>query len=125
MTRKGPPEEGGPFLYCLTGLPAAPLAPPVGRRGDRESLALRRKYLHAGSWLIASSEGVLGEHYVASKEYGKAEALLVHAQKAFVAALGEGHARTMVNTRRLVALYTAWGRPSKAAEYAARLPAPK
>lgn len=89
------------------------------------SLALRQKYLGSSSWLVASSEGILGEHYVAMREYAKAEELLVHAQQTFVTTLGEQHARTLTNIRRLIALYTAWGKPAKAAEWSAKLPAGK
>ena len=77
------------------------------------------------SWPVASSEGVLGEHYMLLKNYVKAEQTLLHAQDLFVRTVGATNTRTQVNTRRLVALYTAWGKPVKAAEYAAKLPAPK
>ena len=89
-----------------------------------ESLALRRKYLGADSWLAASSEGMLGEHYMYIKHYPTAEEMLLHAQGLYVRALGEANPRTQANTRRLVALYEAWGWPAKAAEYKAKLPAP-
>jgi serine/threonine-protein kinase len=92
-----------------------------GERALQESLALRRKYVGPDSWTAASSEGVLGEHYTFLKEYPRAERTLLHAQAEFVKALGEANPRTQVNTRRLVALYTAWGRPEQAAAYQAKL----
>jgi tetratricopeptide (TPR) repeat protein len=94
----------------------------AGEQALLESLELRRKYLGPKSWPVASSEGVLGEHYTLLKDYAKAEQTLLQAQELFARTLGETNTRTQVNTRRLVALYTAWGRPAKAAEYAATLP---
>jgi eukaryotic-like serine/threonine-protein kinase len=99
--------------------------PDGGERALRESLALRQKYLAPDSWLIASAEGTLAEHYAGLKQYSKAEALMLQAQQLYLKSLGETNTRTQVNTRRLVALYTAWGKPAKAAEYAAKLPAAK
>ncbi|MEP6763028.1 MAG: serine/threonine-protein kinase [Gemmatimonadaceae bacterium] len=90
-----------------------------------ESLALRQKYLTPGSWLIANSEGTLGEHFMLLKQYERAEQLMLHAQRLFVASLGEKNSRTVINTRRLVALYGAWGKPVKVAEYSAMIPATK
>ncbi|MEO7997757.1 MAG: protein kinase [Gemmatimonadaceae bacterium] len=96
-----------------------------GEAALNESLALRKKYLPADSWLIASSEGTLGEHYLLLKQYPHAEQLELHAQQALVQTLGIKNSRTAINTRRLVGLYTAWGKPEKVKEYAALLPAAK
>jgi serine/threonine protein kinase/Tfp pilus assembly protein PilF len=98
------------------------LGDPAGaERALTESLALRKKYLAADSWLIASAEGTLAEHYASVKQYPRAEEMMLNAQRLYVKSLGETNSRTAVNTRRLVALYTAWGKPEKAAEYAAKL----
>jgi eukaryotic-like serine/threonine-protein kinase len=97
----------------------------AGEQALLESLELRRKYLGPESWPVASSEGVLGEHYMLLKDYANAEQTLLQAQALFVRTMGEASTRTQVNTRRLVTLYTAWGKPAKAAEYAARLPTSK
>jgi serine/threonine protein kinase/Flp pilus assembly protein TadD len=102
----------------------------LDKRGDRagaeralkESLALRQRYLAADSWMIASAVGNLGEHYTGVHDYARAEPLLLHAQRMFVASLGEQNTRTAVNTRRLVALYSSWGKPALAATYSAKLP---
>ncbi|MEP6835329.1 MAG: tetratricopeptide repeat protein [Gemmatimonas sp.] len=88
-----------------------------------ESLGLRKKYLQPDSWLIANSEGTLGEHFALLQQYPRAEQLELHAQQAFVQTLGIKNSRTAINTRRLVALYIAWGKKDKAAEYSALLPA--
>ncbi|MGH7524380.1 MAG: tetratricopeptide repeat protein [Gemmatimonadales bacterium] len=93
-----------------------------GRAALEESLALRRRYVGPESWLAGSSEGVLGEHYTLVKQYPKAEETLLHANGILARAVGATHPRTLTNVRRLIALYTAWNRPDKAAEYRAKLP---
>jgi serine/threonine-protein kinase len=93
----------------------------AGGQALLESLELRRKYMGVESWPVASSEGVLGEHYLLLKDYARAEQILLRAQQLFTRTVGETNVRTQVNSRRLVALYTAWGKPGKAAEYAATL----
>ena len=92
------------------------------RQALEESLALRRRYVGPTGWLAGSSESVLGEHYVLVKQYAKAEEVLLHANQVLVGALGASHPRVAANRRRLVALYTAWGKPAKAAEYGATPP---
>jgi serine/threonine protein kinase/tetratricopeptide (TPR) repeat protein len=92
-----------------------------GEKALLESLELRRKYMGPETWQVASSEGVLGEHYTFVKDYPRAEQTLLQAQQQFVRTLGETSPRTQVNTRRLVALYAAWGKPAIAAEYSAKL----
>jgi serine/threonine protein kinase/tetratricopeptide (TPR) repeat protein len=94
------------------------------RAALEESLALRRKYVGPTSWLAGNSEGVLGEHYTLVRQYAKAEEVLLHANDVLVHALGANHPRVATNVRRLVALYTAWNKPAKVAEYQAKLPPP-
>jgi tetratricopeptide (TPR) repeat protein len=55
--------------------------------------------------------------------YAEAEAELLAAFRALEAAVGIGHALTVSQIQRLVALYEAWEKPEKAAEYRALLPA--
>jgi serine/threonine-protein kinase len=90
-----------------------------------ESLDLRRRFVGPQSWPAGNSEGVLGDHYVALKQYARAEPLLLHANDVLVHAVGPTNPRTYLNIRRLVGLYDAWGKPAKAAEYQSRLPAAK
>ena len=90
----------------------------------RESMDLRANYVGADNWLVGSSEGFLGEHFILVKNFPKAEAALLHANALLIRALGPDNPRTQISTRRLVTLYTAWGKPAKAAEYQARLPKP-
>jgi eukaryotic-like serine/threonine-protein kinase len=95
-----------------------------GRRALEESLALRRKFLPADSWLIASSEGALADHDMFVKQYAKAETLSLDAYGIMTHALGPAHPKTQTAGQRLVGLYEAWGRPDKAAEFRSKLPAP-
>jgi len=95
-----------------------------GRRSLEESIALRRKVLPPDSWLIASSEGFLADHFIFVKQYGKAETLSLDAYGIMTKALGPQHPKTQVAVSRLVGLYEASGRPDKAAEFKAKLTAP-
>ena len=90
----------------------------------QESLKLRRSTLPAGSWPIASSEGMLGEHFTLVQDYHEAEPLLLRADSTLQRVFGNGSARTQANVKRLVALYTAWDKPEAAAAWRARLAAP-
>ncbi len=92
-----------------------------GERALRESMALRKRYLPADSWLVASSEGVLADHYILVRDCSAAESLALSADRIMVAALGNDHPNTQTNLRRLVALYETWGRPEGAAQFRARL----
>ena len=121
------PESHPSIAYSLQTLGRS-----LDRQGDsagaravlEESLALRRRYIGPASWLAGNSEGVLGEHYTIVKQYAKAEEVLLHANDVLSHALGAGHPRVATNVHRLVTLYDAWGKPAKAAEFAAKLPAP-
>jgi serine/threonine-protein kinase len=95
-----------------------------GRRSLEESIALRRKVLPPDSWLIASSEGFLADHFIFVKQYAKAETLSLDAYGIMTKALGAQHPKTQVAINRLVGLYEASGRPDKAAEFKAKLTAP-
>jgi tetratricopeptide (TPR) repeat protein len=90
-----------------------------GEAALKESLEIRRKYNPAESWVIASSEGVLGEHYALVKQFPRAEELLLRSHAVFVKTFGPTHARTVISARRMVALYQAWGRADKVAPYQA------
>ncbi|MEO8227208.1 MAG: serine/threonine-protein kinase [Gemmatimonadota bacterium] len=81
-----------------------------GGRALMESVALRRRYLPADSWLIANSESVLGEHFTLTREFVQAAPLLRHASLALERALGPNDPRVAAVHRRKAALYAAWGR---------------
>lgn len=86
-----------------------------------ESLELRQQHAPPGGWLIASSESVLGEHYMIAGELERAEALMLGADEVMSRLLGADSPRTLVNVERLVVLYDRWNRPVDADRYRARL----
>jgi tRNA A-37 threonylcarbamoyl transferase component Bud32/tetratricopeptide (TPR) repeat protein len=90
------------------------------RRALEESLRLRRKY-NAGSWIVASADGVLADHDVSVKQYAKAETLLDDANTILTSAVPPTHPKMQINYQRYAALYDAWGQPAKAAAYRAKL----
>lgn len=93
----------------------------AGERYLRESLELRRKTLPKDHWLLASSESILGAHFVLARRFADAEALLVQAERKLVEARGE-EAPVVADARtRLVALYAAWGKPAEAGEWQKRI----
>ncbi len=54
-----------------------------------EALALRKKNLPEGHWLVASSESVLGAHFTLAHRYREAENLLLPAERKLVEIRGE------------------------------------
>ena len=88
-----------------------------------ESLALRRRYVGPDSWLVASSRGVLGEHFTLTRDFPRAERLLLDVDASLSRELGPSNPRTLTNVRRIVALYGAMGRPDRADLFRARIPA--
>jgi tetratricopeptide (TPR) repeat protein len=93
-----------------------------GGRALQESLDLRRKYLGADSWLVANSQGVLGEHYTLTKNFPRAEQLLLSADKTLSRTLGSDSPRVATNIKRIIALYDAWGKQSDAGRWKLKLP---
>ncbi|MBL0169567.1 MAG: serine/threonine protein kinase [Gemmatimonadaceae bacterium] len=96
-----------------------------GREALEESLALRRKHLPAGSWLVASSESVLGEHFTNVKDFATAERHLLPAAAVLAEQMSDASPRTQLALARLVALYDAWGKPDRAAQFRKRLTPPR
>jgi hypothetical protein len=58
----------------------------------------------------------------AQRRYAEAEPLLTEGYNGLASSLGPKHPRTVEANQRLVHLYDAWRKPTKAAEYRARLP---
>ena len=92
-----------------------------GERWLRESLALRRRTLPEGHWIIASSESILGAHLALAGRFAQAESLLVPAERTLMEIRGDGAPVVKDARTRLVALYTAWGRPVEAARWQQRI----
>jgi eukaryotic-like serine/threonine-protein kinase len=102
LTDKGEAQDGEPFL--------------------REGLEIRRKALPTGHWQTAEAESVLGACLTALQRYAEAEPLLVESYPRIKAKRGERDKATLKALNRIIALYQAWGKPSKVAEYRALLP---
>ncbi len=105
LTVKGDPKDAEPLL--------------------REGVDVMRKTLVEGSWETANAESVLGGCLVALHQYDEAEPLLVKSYPIIKARLGERNIQTQRALDRLIDLYQALGKPDKAAEYRALLPAAK
>ena len=95
---------------------------PLGQLDDaeryiREGLDVRRKTLPDGDWKIASARSILGGHLVLAGRLAEAEPLLLDAERDLATVLGDESAIVADARRRLVALYTARGRPEDAARW--------
>ena len=86
----------------------------------REGLELRRKALPKGHWEIAELASYLGGSLSAQQRYEEAEPLLLEAYPVLKEKQGADSRLARDALDRLVALYKAWGKPEKAAEFAAR-----
>jgi hypothetical protein len=86
----------------------------------REGLAAREKQ-QPGTWLVAATQGMLGEALAGQQKYAEAEPLLL----AGYAGLQSNPASIPASWRnrpallreRLVQLYEAWGKPAEAARW--------
>ena len=94
-------------------------AEPLLRRG----LGLQRKALPTGHRKTAVTESNLGACLVRLQRYDEAERLLLDSYDAMRTNLAAGHPRTIEALKRIVALYDAWDKPDRRAEYAAKLSA--
>ena len=117
--------DGHPSLavYLVTESEALCRArkPADGESLARQSLAIFKKALPAGHPNIAVAESVLGECLVLSRRYMEAEPLALGSYLIIEAKTGERSPLTRKALQRIVALYDAWGKPDKAAEYRVKL----
>jgi serine/threonine protein kinase len=88
----------------------------------RDAIAGMRQTLSADRFRIPLAQRRLGSCLGAFGRYGEAESLLLDSYGAFREAFGDDDGRTGDVVLRLITLYTAWGKPEKAAEYRALLP---
>jgi eukaryotic-like serine/threonine-protein kinase len=91
--------------------------PAEGESFARQSLAIFKKGLPAGHPHIAVAESVLGGCLILSRRYKEAEPLVLASYPVIGAKSGERSPETGKALERIVALYDAWGKPEKAAEY--------
>jgi hypothetical protein len=94
LTREGKAAEGEPYL--------------------REALAIRKKVLPQGDFMIPNTASALGECLTAQKRYAEAEPLLIDGYNELKAKLGDQHKRTIEARQRLAKLYDDWDKPDRA-----------
>jgi serine/threonine-protein kinase len=87
----------------------------------REALAIFRKK-QPDSWRTADAESVLGSCLAAQRRFQEAEPLLVRSYTALKQDEGDGAKQASVARQRIIDLYTAWGRPDRAAAYQTAAP---
>ena len=82
----------------------------------------RRRTFPEEDWSVAATKSLLGATLVALSRYDEAEAVLLDAHRDLTALPGPPGRDARTTLTRLVALYTAWGRPDRAAAYRRLLP---
>lgn len=85
----------------------------------REGLDIRRNALPKGDGRTAEAESALGSCLAALRRYDEAELLLV---ESYATLKAKRHKLTQKTLKQLIALYEAWGKPEKAAQYRPLLP---
>jgi eukaryotic-like serine/threonine-protein kinase len=88
----------------------------------REALEIRRKRLPSTHWRIGQSEALLGNCERSAGRFEAAEPLLLAGYNALRERRGADREDTLAAARDLSALYDAWGKAGKAAEWRAKLP---
>jgi tetratricopeptide (TPR) repeat protein len=101
LTSKGRPDQAEPML--------------------REALAIREAELGDFANLIAEAQGALGACLSALGRYEEAESLLLRGQATLLKPQRPDQERLKKVREHLLTLYTAWNKPTKAAEYRALL----
>jgi tetratricopeptide (TPR) repeat protein len=125
-----PPKNPNRAVF-LRHIAAALAGQGKGREAEplaREALAIFQKAKSAPRWRAPDAESVLGSCLAAQGRYAEAEPLLLGAYRSLKEDRGEGAHYAPAALQRVVELYTAWGRPGRAAAYrseeAATAPAP-
>ncbi len=88
----------------------------------REALSLQQQKFPESHWEIATTKSLLGACLTAQERYREAEVLLLEAYPIIREKFGDKHDRTKVALKRVVDLYTSWGKPERAATYSVLLP---
>ena len=86
------------------------------------AIAAKRLAFPDGHWHIGAFLNGLGQCYTTMKSYPEAEAALLEAHAILDEAFGPASVRMVAVINAQVALYDAWDKPSKVAEYQALLP---
>lgn len=120
LSRQMLPEKHPNIAYPLTtlGLILTRRGQPAsGEKHLREALEIRRRVMSEDSWLIAETEGALGECLREQKRLEEAEPLLLGSYESLKLSQVTEHPRTHSAKRRLTELYTAWDKPEMLAKY--------
>lgn len=126
LARRGRSLPEGHAMVSATLIVLGASLTDAGRPRDgevhlREALALREQALPPDHWLIANTKSLLGGALTKQKRFREAEPLVVSGYERLLADRGPRHERTRDALRRVIELYTAWGKPDKAAIYRAHL----
>ena len=98
---------------CREGKRAEPLA--------QQAVATLRSAFPGGHPYIAQAESILGGCVTLSQRFTLAESLLLRTYPVLQTNMGERSPETRKALQRIIALYEAWGKPAKVAEYRAQL----
>ena len=79
----------------------------------------RRRTLVEDDWSVGATKSLLGAALTALRRYDEAEAVLLDARRDLDARPRASDHDAAVNVTRLIDLYTAWGKPARAAEFRA------
>jgi eukaryotic-like serine/threonine-protein kinase len=101
------------------------LATLLKRKGDfngaeslyRQAIDAERKVFPEDHWEIATIKSLLGGCLIAERRYREAEPLVLESYRIIESQFGDSHERTRAALRRIVDLYSAWGKPTQAARY--------
>lgn len=83
-----------------------------------EALDCTQKTLAGGHWMIGRVQSTLGSTLALAQRFDEAEPHLLEGHRLLRDALGEQHPYVATARQRLSELYTQWGRPERAAEFA-------
>jgi serine/threonine-protein kinase len=111
-------DQTGPAVLQLLGTALDSLRRyEEGEAALKRSLELRRRFLPATHWAIASSETVLGAHYIEVGRYAEAERLLLGGYRRIAEARGASSQIALTVARRLTLLYERTRRPQEAGKW--------
>jgi eukaryotic-like serine/threonine-protein kinase len=88
----------------------------------REALQIRARSVPQGHYLLAITQGALGECLTAEKKFAEAKPLLSESYATLKTVQRDQSPLTQEAARRLVTLYQSWGKPEEAARYQAAVP---
>jgi tetratricopeptide (TPR) repeat protein len=116
-----PPNHPNRAVF-LRHLAAALVGQGKGQQAElsaREALAIFRTAKKGGPWRVPDAESVLGSSLAAQGRFAEAEPLLLGSYQTLKADTGEGTQYAPAALARIISLYTAWGRPDRAAPWQA------